>query len=253
MHEGVTPTENTKSVEKIIEEARKIAIENLRNAKSTIDFLRWHRAVMWLTPTFSSWMFEYYPDLTVEDLIEEYLGETRNKQFQQEARYAEEMNDRVSLLPKKDGKIRVVLKRVREKGSNRYYYRALAVFPEETRVKDYIADCSAQTRPIKEEDIIYFEPANACVEHACDDLFKAHRGETGCVFYLDNLPYLEAMRRIQENDAGVSEYLLEKTEDGTITQEAESFLLVALLGGYGNEIYRVRVSDLWSNVEEEAK
>jgi len=45
---------------------------------------------------------------------------------------------------------------------------------------------------------------------------------------------------------------LEKTEDEIKTQEAENFLLVALLGGYGNEIYRVRVSDFWNNVDEEA-
>lgn len=250
MHEEVTPTEKTKSTTEIIEEARKIAIENLKNAKTIVDFLRWHRAVMWLTPTFSGWIFKHYPELTAEDLIAEYSEESRNEQFQQEARYAEEMKSVADLLPKRDGKIKVVMKRVREKGSSSYYYRVLAVFPEGTKVKDNIADRSVQTRPIREEDIIYYDPENACVEHACDDLFKEHRKEAGCVFYVDNLPYLEAMRRIQENEEGVSEYLLEKTEDGTITQEAENFLLVALLGGYGNEIYRVRVSDLWSNSEE---
>lgn len=185
-------------------------------------------------------------------MIAEYLEESRNEQFEQEARYVEEMKNVVGLLLKKDRKIRVVLKRVREKGSNRYQYRVLAVFPEGTMVKDNIANFSAQTRPNRKEDIIYYDPENACVEHACDDLFKEHRGEKGCVFYIDNLPYLEAMNRIQENEEGVSEYLLGKDGDETITQEAENFLLVALLGGYGNEIYRVRVSDLWDNVEEEA-
>lgn len=58
--------EKTKSTEEIIKEARKIAIGNFKDAQSTVDYLRWHRAVMWLTPTFSSWMFKYAPDLTAK-------------------------------------------------------------------------------------------------------------------------------------------------------------------------------------------
>jgi len=200
MHEEVAPVEKTKSNEEIIEEARKIAIDNLKNAKNIIDYLRWHRAVMWLTPTFSGWIFKHCPDFTTDDLIAEYSEESRNEQFQREARYAEEMKNIAGLLPKKDGKIRVVLKRVREKGSSRYYYRVLAIFPEGTEVRDNIANYSVQTRPNRKEDIIYYDPEQPCVEHACDDLFKKYREEGNCVFYIDNLPYLEAMNRIQEND-----------------------------------------------------
>ena len=51
------------------------------------------------------------------------------------------------------------------------------------------------------------------------------------------------------NRQGANEYLLEKTESGSVKQDAENYILVGLLGGYSNERFRARVSDFWNRLQ----
>lgn len=238
----IDPVEETpreKEVRAVAEKARSTAIERLAQASDLADYMRWHRAAsVYLNGGTNS------EDLIAEQESDRFTaGNTRN------ATAADALKPVVNALEPQEGMIRVGLKRVRDQDTGMYEYRVLAAFPEGTHVSDPL-DGTVKADPQKTgEDVIFFEPENACVSHACDDLYKANRD---AAFYMPVKTLSDAIKGLQTNRQGANEYLLEKTETGSVKQDAENYILVGLLGGYSNERFRVRVSDYWNKPQQQA-
>lgn len=249
---NIEPTEETpreKEIRTVSEEARKVALNRLRNASNLTDYLRWHRAASFFLTAFNiDWMWDY-GGITPEGLIDEQESDRFTKPHTQNAATAELLRSMIEKLPSQEGMVRMGLKRVKDHDAGIYEYRVLAAFPEGTYVDDPIDGLVKTDQQRVEEDVIFLEPENACVNHACDDLYKTHRNSA---FYLPVRTLNEAIKELQTNRHGATEYLLEKTNTGSVKQDAGNYILVALLGGYSNERLRVRVSDYWNKTQPTA-
>lgn len=240
--EPIEETQREKEVRDVANKARVQALERLQQATELTDYLRWHRAAsVYFTPPCIDWIWDY-GGTTPEELV----AEQETGQFTQvnvkNATAAESMKPMIDALEPKEGTVRVALKRVRDH-DGRYTYRVLAAFPEGTRISDPLDGVLKDDKQTTGTNIIFFEPENACVNHACDDLYKANRGTA---FHMPYKGLGEAIGQLQTNKKGINEYLLEKSEAGTVTQDAQNYILVGLLGGYSNERFRIRVSDFWN-------
>lgn len=241
--EPIEETPREKEVRVVAEGARSTALERLGRASDLTDYMRWHRAAsLYLTPTNIDWIWDY-GGTNSEDLIAEQESDRFTAGNERNATAADALKPTVDALEPQEGMIRVGLKRVRDQDTGRYEYRVLAAFPEGTHVADPLDGTVKTDQQKAGEDIIFFEPENACVSHACDDLYKAHRDSA---FYMPVKTLSDAIRGLQANRQGANEYLLEKAETGPVKQDAENYILVGLLGGYSNERFRVRVSDYWN-------
>lgn len=230
------------AVAAVASEARTRVIQLIHHASSEKDFIRWNHALIYATtPEMIDWMWEY-GGTTAEDLIDDYETSERDAQFIQEQNYLLEMKKKLTQFPSKEGMIKIVIKRIREKHEERtwYRYRVLAEFSSGQYVKPTQYE---QPNDRKKEDphIIYFEPENACVEHPCDDLYKASR-DSGGVSYLSVKSYVELL-----NGVGDGHYMSGRDEnDQKLTRDASDYIQFALIGGFTNERRRVRISDFWN-------
>lgn len=239
--EPIEKTPREKEVRAVAEKARSTALDRLGGASDLTDYMRWHRAAsVYLTAPNIDWIWDY-GGTTPEDLIEEQESERFTKGNARNAAAAEEMRATVAGLETKPGMVKVALKRVRNE-AGMYDYRVLAAFPERS-AEDPLDGSVEGYKQRTGEDVIFFEPENACVNHACDDLFKENRTEG---FYMPAKSLSESIQQLQRDKRGANEYLLEKTETGAIKQDAQNYIMVGLLGGYSNERFRVRVSDYWN-------
>ncbi len=241
------PVEETSTgieIKEVTTKARAVALEKLGGASNLSDYLRWHRAAQLITPSNISWAWDEKwggEGYKAEELITEQETEASKKQADQNSAATEEMKTTITSAESKPGMVKVALKRVRNE-TGRYTYRALAAFPEKS-ISDPLDGAIEGYRQRSGEDIILFEPENACVEHACDDLFKEHRNNA---FYMPLKDLDVAISQLQQGGQRENEYLIAKTDAGNITQDAQNFLLVGLMGGYSNERLRTRVSDFWN-------
>ncbi len=236
----ITPRE--KEVREVSEKAKSVALEKLGLASNLTDYLRWHRAAsVYLTPDNIDWMWDY-GGVTPEGLISEQESEPFTELNARNSKAAEQMRVALAPLEPRDGMVRIALTRVRNEAGI-YDYRVLAAFPK-GRVEDPLDGYVKNQHQKTGEDVIFYEPETACVNHACDDLFKEHRGNG---FYIPLKTMVEAMQQLQiVNPGGAVEYMLEKTEAGKVTQETENYITVGLHGGYSNERFRTRISDFWN-------
>lgn len=234
--------ERAVAVKAVAEEARVRVNRNIASATSEVDFLRWNRAMLYCTsPEMIDWMWDY-GGIGVDDLLSEYLTEDKEKELSKETNYLLELKEKLSRHPSKDGMVKIALKRIREKIGERtiFRYRVLAEFPTGHYVKPTYYEWPEE-RDNSAPHIIYFEPENACVVHPCDDLFKASRNAGG-VAYLQAEKYTDIIGRINGGH-----YMSGRDDSGDkITQDPSDFVLFALIGGFTNELRRVRISDLWN-------
>ncbi len=240
----LTPQE--KEIRKVSDEATAEAVKRLSSSPTLKDWLTWQRAAgIYFRERNISWMWDY-GGVIAEDLVEEQTNEKFSEHHAKDAKIAESLRPSLNKLPEKEGIVRVVLKRARI-DNNYYTYRALAAFPSGVEAFDP-SDGVVKDHPDAKGGTVYFRPENACTEHACDDLFKIHRDEP---FYMPYRDLYDATKRLQTNKNGVNEYLLETLDEGTkVKQDAENYILVALLGGYSNENYIARVSDFWNKTSK---
>ena len=248
----IEPTEETqreKEVREVTDKARAQALERLQQTTRLTDYLRWHSAAsVYFTPACVDWIWDY-GGTTPEELVTEQKTERFTQGYVKNTAVAEAMKPMVDTLEPKESMVRVALKRVRDHGGI-YTYRVLAAFPEGTRISDPLDGVSKDGEEATGINVVFFEPENACVKHACDDLYKANRDTA---FYMPYKGLGEAIGQLQTNRKGVNEYLLEKTEAGNITQDAQNYILVGLLGGYSNERFRVRISDFWNKASQQVQ
>lgn len=233
-----------KEIRVIAEQAQFIALRKLTNASNLTDYLRWHRAAsFYFTPSNIRWAWDY-GGTTVEELMTEQESSVFITAQTKNAATIEALRSTIDSLPFKKGMIRIGIKRVRNQVGS-YEYRVLALFPKESSVNDPL-DKGQKIDVSKGEQIVFFEPQTACLNHACDDLYKIYRDSA---FYVTDRTLQEAVRQLQSKKEGVVEYLLEKTETESVKQDPSNYLIVGLLGGYSNERLRVRVSDYFNNFE----
>ncbi len=166
-----------------------------------------------------------------------------SRDFSKEAEIATSMLDQLEKTESKPNQVAVLLKRIRSKGGRSWTYRALAKFPAGTKVSDPFLGPDTQS----DQSIVYFQPDSACVEHACDDLYKEDPDHH--LAYLPNWNIVELHSILRPNTAGVIEYVIATDTEGVKTkQNNQAQLLMGLLGGYSNETNRIRISD-WENIQ----
>lgn len=229
-------------IEKVVEQARKGIIERLTTSSTLADFLRWQQALVWTTTSGISWMWDY-GEVTSESLISDYDDEKHKAGSVKEANLVNTLMERLNKLPPKGGSVRIAVKRARDE-SGLIDYRVLVAFPLGVNIVGETDALMNGALSEVSEVIVFFKPENACVKHACDDLYKAHKGEES--FYIPLIDLEEAKKRIKVGDTGQSEYMLGRTEERKITQNTENYILVALMGGFSNERLRIRVSDFFN-------
>lgn len=233
----LTPQERSEAVEKIAREAKKIITGNISAATTEKDFLRWNSALLWsASPQMIDWMWDF-GGITTEALIEDYETTKRDKEFEKEARYVSELREKLAANPDREGQVKVALKRIRDKSGRIENYRILAEFPLGYYVKGVDWE---DERDNSKPHVIYFEPSNACVIHACDDLYRSNKGAEG-VAYIPVVDYTTAIARLSGG-----EYMTERNDTEKVTQDTGTYVLVGLIGGFSNEGKRVRMSDFWN-------
>lgn len=237
----ITPkpeTEEEKRRRQILEEATATLKGRLANATSLADFILAYRGVGSLLFGKCNWLFEYGP-INALQIAAEFLSPGLTAEAQTNARAAEELRQRFTPKTQESGKIELALKRIRDKHGY-YTYGVLARFPRGVRASRKVSSTISLDETCT--DMIYFAPSSACVLHACDDLFKEHRGE---VFSFDYKSREQAIRDLQTDDSGRNEYQLSRTEAEVIKQSAENYLLVGLHSAFSNEPNVFPVSEFW--------
>lgn len=239
----ILPPEETsrqKEVKQVAADAKDMALDRLRSADTLVDHLRWHRAAsVYFTPNNIDWIWDF-GGTTAMALLAEQETDNFTKLNQRNAKALEELKSAVGSVESKEESVIVALKRIRNEAGI-YDYRVLVKFPN-TSATDPL-DYTQENNQRDGEDLVFFEPENACVSHACDDLYKQHRDKA---FYAPLKTLNQAIRDLQANKQGANEYLLDKTDEGVLKQDAWNYILVGVLDGYNNERLRVRVSDYWN-------
>lgn len=234
-------------INRMTDKVQYYATQKLKSAQSLGEFLNWHQFLEHPLRPYIEMGLEYNQNPDVDYYVADRESEDFKKNYEKEERAVNEMRQEIDSLPESEGQIRVVLKRVRDK-YNHYTYRAMAVFPMSVFVRDEVLD-NKEIFPQKSNPAyIYFDPTNACVDHACDDLYKLH-SETQGVFCLPYRDYYECLSVYYRTNQGTNEYVVKKGEGGVIKQDKENYLLMGLWGAFGNEKARARVSDFWKNKE----
>jgi hypothetical protein len=137
------------------------------------------------------------------------------------------MYDLLQGVPEVQDKIRVTLRRFREGGS--WTYRVMAIFQEGTRL--YL-DPSIDDEQVTRENpaIMYMEADSACVNHACDVLYKELR-EKGGVGYIDFVHPKDLIPAMQTRGAG-NEFMDTQTREAT---DARLYVFASLMGYFSNQ------------------
>jgi hypothetical protein len=238
--EPIPPPKDPKQleIEKVANQVRQAAMANLQKSSNLADFLKWHNVARWSSPEFLGWMWDETGGPTTEDILSD-PSVTQN--FERDAKVIGELGNTLASMEDKPGQIKIGLKRLRDNRSGRYEYRVLAEFPDGYHVYD---DVLTRKTSDTTKSQIYFDPTTACIEHACDDLYKAHKDTNG-FFYIAAKDYNGAYktRMTQYATAQAAEYQEVRNQSGV----SENDLLFALIGGFSNEKQRTRISDFKTN------
>ncbi|EKD57801.1 MAG: hypothetical protein ACD_57C00141G0002 [uncultured bacterium] len=225
--------------EQRIRDATTGAIEQLRSdlekSQALAEFMANYRALRALCRADLSWMQPN--EITTESLIVSFRSQT---EAIEDAKIASELLPVIQSTSGQPDQIKMTLKRIRDKRGY-YTYAVLAQFPKGKFAEDPVF--GHMDRQPDETDIIYFRPTSPCVLHTCDDLFKIHRNNG---FHIPFKTRNEAVALLEQTPEGLNEYVVSRTEEGRVKQEAGNFILVALHGAYSNEINVVRVSKFLS-------
>jgi|GEM_PF-5430143 len=247
-------TSRLKEIRGVVEKARAEGIKRIKSAERLSDYLRWHKALnIYFTINGTSWMWDF-GGTTAEELIS---GSEDKKQVAaglKEEKIVDSLKKKIDNLESKEGMVRMAIKRVRENDQIRY--RVLTAFPKGVKVYDPIEGSLKTERLEDAENIIYFEPENACVLHNCDLLYRSQKEidkkegkateEASVVFYMPYMDQEQAGSRIVFNQFNTAEFVLSREGNQVQTQNAEANILLAVMGGFNNEVLRIRVSDFWN-------
>lgn len=240
-HIVMRPPKRTPTESAIIEMSgsiRIILMERLSGAHSLQEFIRHYYVLSSFNSGSIDWMWQDNEEgPSQNDVVEFFDSEDLKKRVSKDVSAVRELMPKVTAMQDSPDHIKVGLKRIR--GRHSYYeYGVLAQFPKGIQASSPILGYTNLDDTRTNPDIIFFHPTAACVQHACDDLYKMNRGDG---FYIPYSNREDATRRLQSNDSGF-EYQLARTPGGVVKQEAENYILVGLHSGFNNEPFVVPVS-----------
>lgn len=189
------------------------------------------------------WMWDLGEPPTQEQVLESYLHEGFQKEAKRDAGVVEELRPVVDNLEERPDGIKIALKRIREGSHGFYKYGILAQFPRGIQAESPILGSTPLEQTQIHPDTVFFRPTAACVLHAVDDLFKEYRRGG---FYIPYKTRGQALADLQYDDRRVNEYMLKKTPEEVLKQEAANYMLVGLHSAFSNEPYVVPVSRFWA-------
>lgn len=231
-------------------EAEDTVVHNIDTAVTEGEYIRWCLALPYVKPEMIDWMWDY-GNLSGSDVVGDFVDSRRDEGLELQVKALNDLKAKLDKYPDKDGFVKVGLKRIRDKKTKEIIsYRVLARFPKGYYVMGSLYD-QPEDRNSDDEHYIFYEPSNACVVHACDDLYRANK-ETDGVAYVPALGYIEVLNKINREASGVSEYMLSRGEAGKLTQDSGNYILCGLIGGFSNEPRRVRISDFWKKQTQSA-
>ena len=176
-----------------------------------------------------SWIYdmEGFDNYSIDDFVAERFTDESKQRATKEAKFAKEMYDLLQGVPEIQGKVRVTLKRFREGSS--WTYRVMAILPEGTRLYiDPFLDDDKVTR--ETPAIMYMKADSACVNHACDVLYKELR-EKGGAGYIDFIHPKDLIPAMQNRGAG-NEFMDPQTRE---TTDARLYVFASLMGYFSNQ------------------
>lgn len=239
-HIVIGPPKRTPTESAIIEMSRNIRtrlMESLSAAKSLKEFIHHYYALRLFNTQSIDWMWDNEGGPAQNDVVKFFYSDDLKRMVGKDESAVEVLMPKIRVKEDSPDQIKIALKRIR--GPHAYYeYGVLAQFPKGIQASQPILGYTDLEETRTNPDTVFFHPTSACVQHACDDLFKMNRGN---VFYIPYSSREEATRRLQYNESG-SEYQLAKTPEGAVKQEAENYVLVGLQSGYNNEPFVVPVS-----------
>jgi len=186
-----------------------------------------------------AWVFDgLSPGYTFDDYVNEYFNEETRKDHEKDAKLARDMYAAVTSkdakevygflkqVKPKDEFVISALRRKRDNRTRQYNYRGLAVFPAGTAL--YFNRLGDEF--LKEEPgIVLLMPTTACVEHACDDLFKQFRNEA---FHLKYIPWKDISSSVGSSSEGALEYMDGKAKN---VHHAANYVFASFTGYFLNQ------------------
>lgn len=229
--------------ESLISASGNILRSRLTSSQSLSDFILFYYATR--VHFLSSWDYqdpiqwvERYGKSIPDKTADFFSNDEIKRDAERDAGVVEELGPPLQSLEDQPESIKMVLKRIR--GPHRIYrYGVLTEFPRGIQAENPILGFTPVEQTYTNPDRIYFRPTTACVLNACDDLFKLHRQTA---FYVPYRNRAEAMSRLQYNDQGVNEYILENTPEKRVKQEAENYILIGVHSAFKNEPWVAPVS-----------
>ena len=233
------PGEHTRAID-LCAGVRRFSTQRLQDAASAGDIASWIEACKHLirAQDFQQLLWIYQlggnEGYSVDDYVRNNFNTESRKLAAKEAAMAKEMFRKVSALPDKEGHVKVTLKRHRNKLG--WDYRVLAVLSSGARL---VRDPQMKEAKITEDNpgVMYFLPRSACMNHACDVLFKALR-DSGGVGHIRYVPPENMVSAVGDLGGGAVEFMDSATRQ---TKDSSAFVLAGVMGYFSNEavIYRI--------------
>lgn len=234
------------SVNTIIAEARGIALERTLSSTCIADFLRYHYGALICTPGRIGWRFAGSPSVTANDLLSDLETPEQIKAFQKEGTLLKKMRAHIENIEKPDPtQAKIALARIRNLGTTSY--RVLVVCPPGKIIDDEVLPPKKDAQNIF--TYMYCKPHSACVQHACDVLYKQGlKPDPHQAIAISTIPYMdyiETYKAVYEysNAEHVSPFVI--NIDQHETQSPQTYVMAAVHRVFDNEWDVTRVSDFW--------
>jgi hypothetical protein len=221
----------------IQEKAADLSARLGESAKSTIeealaenDLNRWFygKSLTFASEQDLSWIYELdgNDSYSLEDYLADGSVSAIKKSAEKNAKFAKELYVLLQKSTDEEGKIKAAFKRNRNEQS--WTYVAMAIFPEGTSLaRD--PDCGDLQVTKENPGIIFLETGSACVDHACDVLYKDLREKGGVGFFKYMAPkdIYDAIGR-----TGTVEFMDAQTRE---TEDPTKYLLASFMGIFSNQ------------------
>jgi len=180
-----------------------------------------------------NWIFEMagFEDYGLDDYLMTGDDQATQKKSAIEARAAQDLYKRLSTAIDLPGKSKIVLKRIRNQDSD-WTYRVMLMLPDEDT--DWNAVLPMGQSEFPNESVLFYSAKAACINHACDLLYKELRDEHGGVGYVESIGIDELMTQL----SGRPEFMDPNTRE---VGDIGLTVLGAIKGVYSNETNRYAI------------
>ena len=236
--ETVNVTKLKSSQEKSIELVKKIKEYSIKLEKKALEAensILWLKAIDIQKDSKNSNNFVWIYDM---EEFSEYSFEQYLEKFDEE--YEKQLNKRAGIIgrmlkdlestnEKVEWKVKITLKRNRDKDKNWKYIILWKLENQETQMEDFniINSELVNNYPL----YVCYEPEVPCVNHASDILYKDLRNHSNWIWNLDYIKFKDFLLKKWDN-WWIDEFMDTKTKK---TQDNEDYVVSALLWYYTNE------------------